>query len=62
MSEEARINAKLRALADAMRRLARHVPGEPGAALERCALDLHPTAADGALPMAPRARRRHLLH
>jgi hypothetical protein len=62
MSAETRINAKLRELADAMRRLAQHLPGEPGAALERCALDLHPVAADGAPPRAPRTRRHHPLH
>jgi hypothetical protein len=57
MDRETRIRAKLRELADALQRLAQHVPGEDGAELERCALDLHPGAADRAAPRAGKGRR-----
>jgi len=57
MGRETRIRAKLRELAEAMHRLAQHVPGEDGAELERCALDLHFSAADRALQGAGAVRR-----
>ncbi len=59
MSGDARIRAKLRELADALGRLAQHVPGEAGAELERCAREVHPECAT---PPAPPPDRRPQLH
>ena len=60
MSGDASIRGKLRELADALDRLARHVPGEDRAEVERCARDVHPGPAALGPPPAPGPGGRRL--